>query len=54
MDKHSSSLKIITFTSWSENSQLLTFDVTKDGNTERYHLGLNSLLDPDTTPFQIK
>ena len=36
---------------WSEKYQPLIIDMTKDKNTGRYRLGLNTLFIPHSSPF---
>ena len=51
MDMTLSELKLLTSTCWNEEYQSFTIDMTKDNNTGRHRLGLNSIFVPDTTPF---
>ena len=51
MDMTLNEFKLLTSTYWNEKYQPLTIDMTKDGYTEIYRLGLNSLFVPDTNPF---
>ena len=44
--------KLLTAFSWNEKNQPLTIDVTKDKDTGRYPLGLNSLIIPHSSPFR--
>ena len=46
-------IKFITSTCWSEKYQPLTIDMTKNKNTGRYILGLNSLFVPESYLFYI-
>ena len=39
-------------TCWNEKYQPLTIDMTKDKNTGRYRLGLNSIIVPDSSVFK--
>ena len=43
--------KYLTSTCWNDKYIRLTYDMTKDKNTGRYGLGLNSILIPDSSPF---
>ena len=44
----------LTSAGWIEKYQPLTIDMTKDGSTGRYCLGLNSLIVPHTNFIQAK
>ena len=52
MDMTLNEFKYLTFTCSNEYYQPLTIDMTKDKDTGRYRLGLNSLYVPDSCPFQ--
>ena len=43
--------KYLTSTCWNENYQPLTIDMTKDKYTGRYRIALNSIFNPDSSPF---
>ena len=43
--------KYLTSTCWNQNYQPLTNDMTKDKDTGRYRVGLNSIFVPDSSPF---
>ena len=43
--------KYLTSTCWNTKYQALTFDMTKDKLTGRFRLELNSIFDPDSSPF---
>ena len=43
--------KYLTSICWNGKHRPLTFDMTKGKHTGRYRIGLNSLFDPDTSPF---
>ena len=51
MDMTLKEFKLLTSTCWNKNYQPLTIDMTKDKYTGRYRLGLNSIFDPDKSPF---
>ena len=51
MDTTLNEFKLLTSTCWNEKYQPLTIDMTKDKNTGRYWLGLNSIFVPDSSPF---
>ena len=51
MDMTLNEFKYLTSTCWKKKYQPLTIEMTKDKYTGRYRLGLNSIFDPDTTPF---
>ena len=51
MDMTLNEFKNLTSTCWNKNYQPLTIDMTKDKNTGRYRLELNSLFVPDSSPF---
>ena len=44
-------LKNLTSTCWNEKYQPLTIGMTKDKNTGRYRMGLNSIFVPDSSTF---
>ena len=52
MDMTHNEFKFLTSTCWNKNYQLLTIDMTKNMFTGRYRLGLNSIVVPDSSPFQ--
>ena len=52
MDMTLDEFKYLTSTCWNEKYQPLTIDMTKDKFCGRYRLGLNSILVPNTSPFQ--
>ena len=43
--------KLLTSTCGNEKYQPLIIDMTKDKNTGRYRLGLNSIFVPKSSPF---
>ena len=51
MDLKLHEFKNLTNTCWIEKFQPLTIVLTKDENTGRYQVGLNSILVPDSSPF---
>ena len=51
MDMALTEFKLLTSTCWNKNYQSFTIDMTKDENTGRYRLGLNSIFVPDSSPF---
>ena len=51
MDMTLDEFKYLTSICWNKNYQPLTIDMTKDKNTGRYRLGLNSKFVPDSSPF---
>ena len=51
MDMTSDEFKYLTSTCWNQNCQPVNIDMTKDKNTGRYRLGLNSIFVPDSSPF---
>ena len=51
MDMTLNEFKSLISICWNENYQTLTIDMTKDKNTGRYRLGLNSIFIPDSSPF---
>ena len=51
MDMTLNEFKLLTSICWNKNYQPLTIDMTKDKNTGRYRVGLNSIFVPDTTLF---
>ena len=51
MDMTLNEVKLLTSTCWNKNYQPLTIDMTKDKNTGRYRLGLNSIFVPNSNPF---
>ena len=51
MDMTLDEFKYLTSTCWNKNYQPLTVDMTKDKNTGRYRLGLNSMSVPNSSPF---
>ena len=51
MDMTLNEFKILTSTCWDEKYQPLTIDMTKDKFCGRYRLGLNSIFDPNRSPF---
>ena len=51
MDMTHDEFKYLTSTCWNKNCQPLTIDMTKDKYMGRYRLGLNSIFDPDSSPF---
>ena len=51
MDVTLNEFKYLTSTCWDKKYQPLTIDLTKDKNTGRYRLGLNSLFIPESSPF---
>ena len=51
MDMTLNEFKYLTSTCWNEKYQPLTIDMTKDRYQGRYRLGLNSIFDPDSSPF---
>ena len=51
MHKTLNEFKLLTSICWSGKNQPLTIDMTKDKYTGRYRLGLNSIFDPDSSPF---
>ena len=53
MDKTLKEFNLLTSTCWKGEYQPLTFDMTKDKYTGRYHLGLNSIFVPHSSPFCI-
>ena len=53
MDMTLNEVILLTSTSWTEKYQPLTSDMTKDKNTGRYRLGLNSMFVPDSSLFYI-
>ena len=50
MDMTLNEFKFLTSTCWNKSYQPLTIDLTKDKNTGRYRLGLNSIFVPDSSP----
>ena len=51
MDMTLDESKYLTRTCWNEKYQPLTIDMTKNKYTDRYRLGLNSKLIPDSSPL---
>ena len=51
MDMTLREFKYLTSTCWNEKYQPLAIDMTKDENTGRYRLGLNSIFIPNTSLF---
>ena len=51
MDMTLNEFKYLSSICWNEKYQPLTIDMTKDKNTGRYRLGLNSIFVPNTSPF---
>ena len=51
MDMTLNEFKLLTSTCWNEKYQPLTIDMTKDKFCGRYRLGLNSIFDPNSSPF---
>ena len=51
MDMSLNEFKLLVSTCWSEKCQALTIDMSKDKDTGRYRLGLNSIFVPDSSPF---
>ena len=51
MDMTRKKFKIFTSTWWNKNYQPLTIVVTKDKNTGRKRLEVNSIFVPDSSPF---
>ena len=51
MDMTLNEFKLLTSTCWNKIYQPLTIDMTKDKNTGRYRLGLNSIFVPDSSSF---
>ena len=53
MDLTLNEFKLLTSICWNEKYQPLTIDMTKDKDIEKYRLGLNSIIFPDSSPFGI-
>ena len=53
MDMTLNEIKYLTSTCWNGKYQPLTIDLTEDRYQGRYRLGLNSIVFPDSSPFQI-
>ena len=51
MDMTLNEFKLLTSTCWNEKYQPVTIDMTKDKNTGRYRIGLNSKFVSNTSPF---
>ena len=51
MDMTLNEFKVLSSTCWNEKYQPLTIDMTRDNNTGRYRLRLNSKFVPDSSPF---
>ena len=51
LDMNLNEFKLLTSTCWKEKYLLLTSDMTKNKDTGRYRLGLNSIFVPNTSPF---
>ena len=51
MDMTLDEFKSLISICWNEKYQPLTIDMTKDKNTGRYRLGLNSIFVPKSSPF---
>ena len=51
MDMTLNEFKFLTSTCWNEKYQPLTSDKTMDKFTGRYRLGLNSIFEPNNSPF---
>ena len=53
MDMTRNEFKLLTSTWWNEKYQPPTIDMTKDKDTCRYRLRLNSIFVPDSSPFKL-
>ena len=51
LDMTLNEFKLLSSTCWNEKYQPFTIDMTKDKNTGRYRLGLNSIFVPNSSPF---
>ena len=52
MDMTLDEYRYLTSTCWNEKYQPLTTDMTRDKDTGRYGLGLNSIFVPDSSVFE--